>query len=134
MTDKTQLLPVTQSDRDAAAALVAWHNKAASEWKTDGGSNLQFFTSDMPDQIRRCAWDNHDVVQAFARHRMSHSLPGDVGMRNDAKPAAWMYERGAPFPVRYIHDVRMPAYLANADGWTETPLYAALTPTTGNAE
>lgn len=41
---------------------------------------------------------------------------------------AWMYERGAPFPVRYIHDMRTPAYLTDGEGWTETPLYARPTP------
>lgn len=95
MTSQTvtdELLPVTQADREAAAALVQWHNNAASEWKTDGGSDLQFFTSDMPDQIRRGVWDNHDVVQAFARHRTSHSLPGDVGMQLvPVKPTEAMY-------------------------------------------
>lgn len=49
-----------------------------------------------------------------------------------AEPVAWMYERGGPFPVRYIHDQRTPAYLEPVDHgfgitsgeWTETPLYA----------
>lgn len=48
------------------------------------------------------------------------------------EPVAWMYERGGPFPVRYIHDQRTPAYLEPVDHgfgltsgeWTETPLYA----------
>lgn len=40
------------------------------------------------------------------------------------EPVAWMYERAAPFPVRYIHDQRTPAYLTDGVGWTETPLYA----------
>jgi hypothetical protein len=41
-----------------------------------------------------------------------------------AKPIAWMYERHDPFPARYIHADRTPAYLADGDGWIETPLYA----------
>ena len=80
MSKDETLLPVTQADRDAAAALIAWHNKAASDWKTDGGNDLTFFAANMPDAIRKGVWDSHDVVQAFARHRISHSLPGDVGM------------------------------------------------------
>ena len=80
-TPETQaLFPVTQADRDAAASLVAWHNKAASEWKTDGGNDLTFFAADMPDGIRRGIWDEHDVVQAFARHRQSSSNAGVVGV------------------------------------------------------
>lgn len=66
---------VTDADREAAAMLVAWHNKVASEWKTNDGSDLQFFTSGMPAQIRLGAWDNHDVVQAFARHREASIAP-----------------------------------------------------------
>ena len=40
-------------------------------------------------------------------------------------PVAWMYERGGPFPARYIHDTRHPAYLDDkrGGGWTETPLF-----------
>lgn len=49
------------------------------------------------------------------------------------EPIAWMYERGEPFPVRYIHDRRTPAYLdppvdhgfgVTKSEWTETPLFS----------
>lgn len=66
---------VTQADREAAAWLVAWHNRAGSEWKREDGTDLQFFTSEMPSQILLGAWDNHDVVQAFARHRHAATAP-----------------------------------------------------------
>jgi len=70
MAEATQgMVAVMQDDREAAAELVAWHNKAASDWKTDGGNDLTFFAADMPEAIRRGAWDSHDVVQAFARRR-----------------------------------------------------------------
>lgn len=65
MTDNT----VTQADREAAASLIAWHNEAASAWVTEGGSDLRFFASDMPDAISQGVWDGHEFVQAFARHR-----------------------------------------------------------------
>lgn len=39
------------------------------------------------------------------------------------EPVAWLYERSAPFPARYIHAERHPAYL-NSPGWAETPLHA----------
>ena len=54
-------LAVTQSDRDAAAPFANC-------------------LSDMQDIFDGKA-DGLPVVQAFARHRISHSLPGDVGMR-----------------------------------------------------
>lgn len=63
---------VTQADRERAADLIAWHNTAASEWHIEGGSDLRFFAADMPDGIRKGIWDNHEVVQAFARHRIAH--------------------------------------------------------------
>lgn len=62
---------VTQADRDCAADLIAWHNAATSEWITHGGNDLRFFALDMPDGIRKGIWDGHDVVQAFARHRIA---------------------------------------------------------------
>ncbi len=62
----------TQADRDAAADLVAWHNTAASEWHIEGGADLRFFAADMPDGIRKGIWDQHEFVQAFARHRIAH--------------------------------------------------------------
>lgn len=67
---------VTQEDRDAAAALVEWHNKAASEWHLEGGADLRFFATDMPEGIRRGIWDDHPVVQAFAVHRIAAESKG----------------------------------------------------------
>lgn len=64
---------VIQADRQAAADFVAWNNKVTSEWETVNGGTMQFFTSNFPDAIRHGTWDEHPVVQAFARHRLSHS-------------------------------------------------------------
>ncbi len=104
---------VTQEDRDAAANLSdAWLGIA-------GDSN----------EVRQGLLDDWHVVQAFARHRLAHTTDGHS---TAGEPVAWLYECGEPFPVRYIHDVRMPAYLADEDGWTETPLYAATPPHTSD--
>ena len=75
MTDATQaLLPVTQSDRDAAAPFANC-------------------LSDMQDIFDGRA-DGLPVVQAFARHRQAHSLPGDVGMLRAALTTARGYVEG----------------------------------------
>jgi hypothetical protein len=95
------------------------------------------------DQLVDCCTVSGDrrTLEADAKpdvHRMETALAAiDAALTPSAlsgEPAAWLYERGEPFPVRYIHDVRMPAYLADADGWTETPLYAALPPHQGAGE
>jgi hypothetical protein len=66
-----ELLAVTQADREAAADLIEWHNTAATEWHIEGGADLRFFAADMPDGVRKGIWDQHDFVQAFARHRLA---------------------------------------------------------------
>ena len=68
-TNETQV-EVTQADREAAADLIEWHNTAASEWHIEGGADLRFFASDMPEGTRKGIWDEHEFVQAFARHRI----------------------------------------------------------------
>ncbi len=69
--EQAMTVEVTQEDREAAASLIAWHNKAASDWKTEGGNDLTFFAASMPDGIRKGIWDGHDVVQILARHRIA---------------------------------------------------------------
>lgn len=64
-------IEIVQADREAAADLIAWHNTAASEWRLEGGADLSFFAANMPDGIRRGIWDEHEVVHAFARHRLA---------------------------------------------------------------
>lgn len=77
MTDKTQaLLPVTQSDRDAAADAQLARGLSRGEAR----------------RLREGDADDHWMVQAFARHRISHSLPGDVGMREALEKAAVRFE------------------------------------------
>lgn len=58
------LLPVTVEDREAAARV------------TDTLGDYLFAGK----KIRAGESDEHWLVQAFARHRQAHSLPGDVGM------------------------------------------------------
>lgn len=69
MTSVETLKP-TQEDREAAARLIEWHNKAASDWHTEGGADLRYFATDMPEGVRKGIWDDHPFVQAFARHRL----------------------------------------------------------------
>lgn len=74
-TPETQsLLPVTQADRDAAADMV--------ERDVNG-----VHTGERSWQIRGGHLDGDYRVQAFARHRISHSLPGDVGIDHRADMA-----------------------------------------------
>ena len=72
------LLPVTPEDRKAAADI--WHNYVAKIGEV------------MAEKaIRQGASDDTMIVQAFARHRKAHSLPGNVGMREALTDifAAW---------------------------------------------
>jgi hypothetical protein len=62
-------IEVTQEDREAAAAIVRWQREAADQWNAEGGSTLQFFVADFSRAIMQGIWDQHPVVQAFARHR-----------------------------------------------------------------
>ncbi len=68
---KAQTMQIEQIDRDAAADFIAWQTEAASRWTTRTGNDLTFFHPEMPNAIRRGVWDSHDVVQAFARHRLA---------------------------------------------------------------
>jgi hypothetical protein len=68
---QSEVLPVTQEDRDAAADLIQWHNERTAEWKTQGGADLRYFALDMPEATRRGVWDTHDVVQFAASIRLA---------------------------------------------------------------
>ena len=68
MTDKTTDVIVTQAIRDAAA-------------------NAVIEMSDRTMEIRMGDMDHSAVVQAFARHRISHSLPGDGPLANELRDA-----------------------------------------------
>lgn len=67
------LLPVTQADRDAAASI----NPQYFNTSTARAANMAETAA-----IKNGSLDHHENVQAFARHRTAHSLPGDVGMLN----------------------------------------------------
>lgn len=69
MTDETTqaLLPVTQADRDAAAAMYAFYYS----W-TDTHKN------GTAQRIRRGEYDPLGLVQSYARHRLAHSLPSQA--------------------------------------------------------
>lgn len=98
---------VTQADREAVDAFHRDSFRALFE-TTDEGSE---------DQLNRA----HKLLcQAFAHHR--HQAERETLARME--PVAWMYERKGPWPARYFHDKRAPAYLDEGEGWTETPLYA----------
>jgi len=64
MTDQVK---VTAADREAAALLAEWLTKAQVSW---GGSE-SWLHPWFPADVREGAWDNHDWVQAFARHRIA---------------------------------------------------------------
>ena len=57
------ILPVTQADRDAAVTLIRL---------------IEHRTEYLPE-IEDGSYDENFFVQAFARHRISHCLTGDVG-------------------------------------------------------
>ena len=65
MTDETTqaLLPVTRADREAAASgYFAWIS----------GNPV------IPAKMRAGKIDDHSMIQAFARHRLAHSLPSQA--------------------------------------------------------
>lgn len=66
--DAGEVVPVTQADREAAATQTAW--VISAEQRLD---REPFFHAGLPDAIRRGVWDDHDIVQAFARHRLAQS-------------------------------------------------------------
>lgn len=121
MTD-TQVMAAlepTQADRTATADLL------------DELSSLldHVGIGQVADLIRDGEYDEHDAVQAFARHRLASSPA--------AEPVAWMYERTWEdyTPSREVRVQQWSTTEGRYAGWTETPLYAALaTPPDGDAE
>ncbi len=73
--DARAMVEVTQADREAAAALAEWHNRVAGEWESVNGGTMQWFTAGFPAGVRCGTWDEHDLVQAFARHRLATTQP-----------------------------------------------------------
>lgn len=61
--------PVKQVDREAAADIVKWQQNATAEWEQNNGPAWQFFAAGFSRAIRQGIWDEHPLVQAFARHR-----------------------------------------------------------------
>lgn len=59
-------MTVSQKDREAAAKLVEWFIEVESKW-----GHETFFSSQFPEGIRLGYWDNHPIVEAFARHAVS---------------------------------------------------------------
>ena len=75
MNPQDEALSVTQADRDAAADTL---------FHVDGDPFVAHIRDGMED-------DSY-LVQAFARHRLSHSTPGDAEVREagDLKHKLWM--------------------------------------------
>lgn len=72
----TEEIAVTQVDRDAAADFIRWQRKATAEWKgPEGDEAWQFFHKDFSRGIRQGIWDEHEIVQAFAKHRLASQPP-----------------------------------------------------------
>lgn len=85
---------ITQADREAAAAVVEWHNHAASQWEvTAESTTLQFFVDSAPASMRAGAFDGHDLVQFFARHRRLTSHSAGEGLREALGEAVSILER-----------------------------------------
>lgn len=62
-------IEIIQSDRDAAADLAEWLTTAQKAWD----EAAVWFAADAPRALREGAFDNHEWVQAFARHRINTS-------------------------------------------------------------
>lgn len=104
MTEAMQApLPVTQSDREAAAPFANC-------------------LSDMQDIFDGKA-DGLPVVQAFARHRQAHSLPGDVGTEAEA----WLRAISS-WLLANDHDMTLPSGVLDTDPLDIADRLAALTP------
>jgi len=65
---------VIQADREAAASLAEWLTASQKEWE---GMTV-WFVGDAPRAFRDGAFDSHEFVQAFARHRIAHQSTGEV--------------------------------------------------------
>ena len=119
MTNETESagVEVTQADREAAAALVRWQRQATEQWQTKEGSALQFFVADFSRAIVQGIWDEHPVVQAFARHRTTAEA-GKRELVEALRPFAeeaqrWEPRGGAhwpdavPFPANSFSTIRI---------------------------
>ena len=89
---------VTQQDREAAADLAAWLIKVQREW--DG--MVVWFVADTPRAFRAGAFDAHEFVQAFARHRLATSpIPAEAR----PAPEAERVERAAREAITLIDEI-----------------------------
>ena len=61
------VVPVTQEDREAAAALAEWLTEQQNQWQ----GMAVFFSSTFPSMCREGRFDEHEFVQDFARHRLT---------------------------------------------------------------
>lgn len=89
------IVEVTQADREAAAAIVRWQRNATKKWKAqDGDEAWQFFVDGFTRGIMQGIWDQHEVVQSYACHRLA-SPPTDLKADNAALQAERDKERDA---------------------------------------
>lgn len=107
-TEGVKPVEIIQADRDAAAPIIIVPQNAK--------------------KIRDGEMDWNPVVQAFARHRLTHQ-PDTTGVYfgepilmpdTAAQPVAWMYTYKGNSDL--YHSRR--SEFTEANGWTETPLYA----------
>lgn len=120
MTHTEPMAPVIEADRNAAAGLVCWQQKATEEWTRQDGGAIQFFAGALPKGIRQGIWDEHPVVQAFARHRLSQQpITADPeAVAREMDPETW----------RKIDHARKTGKLDRislANAWTEQSLDTA---------
>ncbi|QVJ07683.1 hypothetical protein L7H23_01330 [Sphingopyxis sp. BSN-002] len=75
MTDKTQLLPVTP---ELLPCLVeGCQSKPRVQWQ---GAHIAFVECELCEDTGPLGWTEGEAISGWnARHRISHSLPGDVG-------------------------------------------------------
>lgn len=90
--ERTELLPVTQADRDLVFELM--HSACATEIERQA---LRY--------IKEGRGDDAEAVQRVAHHRISHSLPGDAvtpiertAEQERAAIVAWLREKWGMLP------------------------------------
>lgn len=109
MSDETTqaLLPVTRADREAAASgYFAWIS----------GNPV------IPAKMRAGKIDDHSMIQAFARHRLAHSLPsqadetsGEMRLRERIEAVLSVMETNSFLVVREFADTLRAALTKGAE-------------------
>jgi hypothetical protein len=79
----SETVPVTQADREAAAAWAKWLIDAEDIY----GGRDPFFAASFPASLYAGVFDDHDLAQAFAKHRIAHTPQPAAGV--EELPSDW---------------------------------------------